>query len=113
MWRRWIRKREADADLREELDAHLEIETRQLMQSGLSRGEAEQEARHRFGNQALIMELTREAAGRGRWAGLGQDIRYAARVLRRQPVFTVSAVLSLALGIAAATAVVSIADGRV
>ncbi|WP_321473130.1 ABC transporter permease [uncultured Paludibaculum sp.] len=110
MWRRLFHRQAADAELEEELDAHRAIEAKQLMDAGEPRERAEALARRQLGNQALIMELTRESWG---WAGLArlwQDAEYTVRALRRQPVFTAAAVLSLALGIAASTAVFSIAD---
>ena len=61
MWRRFFPKR--DADLDEELQAHLEIETRQLMERGLPRQRAEMEARRLFGSRAFVMEATREVRG--------------------------------------------------
>ena len=110
MWGRPFRKPAPEADLEEELQAHLAIETRQLMERGLSREQAGMEARRLFGTQTLVMETTREVRGHAGLARFRQDIRYAARVLRRGPAFTLAAVLSLGLGIGGATAVFSIAD---
>ena len=109
MWRRLFRK-PSEADLAEELEAHLAIETKQWMDRGLPREQAEMQARRLFGSRALTLEATREVRGMAAFGRFSQDLRYAARVLQRGRAFTFAAVLSLALGIGAATAVFSIYD---
>src|SRR3954447_7152345 len=109
MWRIFGgRKREAE--LHEELEAHIEIEARRLEAEGLSGAEAAAEARRTFGSRALVAELTRDSWG-ARWlSGIRQDVEYALRSVRRTPGFSATVVLSLGLGIGAATVVFSLAD---
>lgn len=110
MFRRFFRRRSIDQDVAEELQAHLDIEAKILMDRGVSREEAEARARRSLGNKTLIAEDARQA-WRWMWLDrLSQDLRYALRTLAHNPAFTVAAVLSLALGIGASTAVFSVAD---
>jgi predicted permease len=109
MWRIFGgRKREAELD--DELQAHIEIEARRLEREGLAGSEASAAARRAFGNRALVAELTRESWGGQRIFGIFNDLSYALRSARRAPGFSVAVILSLALGIGAATVVFSVAD---
>jgi len=110
VFRNIFRKRSFDRDLDEELQAHLEIEIRLLMDRGLSREEATARARQSFGNRTRVAECTREVWGWMWIERLQQDLHYATRSLRRSAAFSAAAVLSLALGVGASTAVFSIAD---
>jgi hypothetical protein len=93
-----------------EIDAYLGEKAADLMEQGLPEDEARRLARREFGNAAHIAESSREILGWMWFERLGQDLRYAARTLRRSPLFTAVAVLSLALGIGANTAIFGLLD---
>jgi putative ABC transport system permease protein len=108
---RWLTRRpDKEAELRDELRFHLAEEAEERMAAGLPADEARFAAARDFGNVTLIRETARES---WRWSAvdrLMQDVRYGYRTLKSTPVVTAVAVLSLALGIGANTAIFSVLD---
>jgi predicted permease len=100
----------AENDLDEELRFHLEMESRKNRAAGMPDSDARRAARVKFGGLDLASENCRDIRGLTLLENFARDIRYGARVLLKTPIFTAVAVLSLAIGIGANTAVFSLLD---
>jgi putative ABC transport system permease protein len=100
-----FRRERVDADIEAELQAHMEMAAEDAMRAGMSEAEARRAARLRFGNPVAMRERTAGADMTLALDGVWRDLRHTLRQLRRSPAFTVTAIVTLALGIGATTAI--------
>lgn len=105
-----VRRRVVEREMRDEMELHLERATERLIARGLAPHTARAQARREFGNVAYLEEQARDARG-VRWIeDVAQDVRFALRVLRRNPGFAIAVITTLGLGVGASTTLFGVID---
>src|ERR1700730_16166848 len=104
-----IFRRQMDEELQDELQFHLEMQARKIQDRDLDPAQANRQARLQFGSIVHVTEECREQRGISAIEIVVQDVRYSLHLLRRNPAFTIAALLLLALDIGATTPVFTVA----
>jgi predicted permease len=107
---RFFRRAKWDRERLAEIESYVQIETDENIARGMSEGEARSAARRKFGNSTRIREEIYSMNTIAFLDTLGRDVRYGLRMLRRNPMFTAVALLTIAIGIGANTAVFSVVN---
>ena len=108
-----FRRASVDREIDAELQAHIEMRIEDNVAGGMAPEAARREAQVRFGNKTVMHERTTVVETSPLLAGMGRDVRYALRQMRRSPGFAVTAILTLALGIGANVVVLSVLNALI